>query len=214
LQLRFAPQSGQLIAGASVQVPFTEGSGTVAHDISGNNDCIFAAGVNAPAWVTGGIDYLSPSNGVPLFCAFPASVTLSDASETNARTRTWCGYLRPIADNIPFADFAVVCGIWGDDSVYGLQPVGDGCGDGGAADGAGFDRRWERAGDGAVGVCGFSAGAGYRGVRVGIAVEPRPFLASRARTSSGGEEDGDDGSPLGFEWAGEGWMAGAAVPVV
>ena len=49
-QLRTAPLAGNLVAGASVQVPFTEGAGTVAHDISGNhNDCVFGAGQSAPA---------------------------------------------------------------------------------------------------------------------------------------------------------------------
>lgn len=38
-----------ILPGANVQIPFTEGSGSVAHDLSPNhNDCVFASGANAP----------------------------------------------------------------------------------------------------------------------------------------------------------------------
>ena len=102
-----------LLPGANVQIPFIEGTGTVAHDLSGNhNDCTFAPGQNAPAWTSAGIDHLSPGhdNSTPRFCSFPASTSRTDKSATNSRTKIWCGYLRPIAYGMANVYYSILIG--------------------------------------------------------------------------------------------------------
>jgi hypothetical protein len=82
------PQSG-LIA----DVPFTEQTGTVAHDITGNgNDCTFLTGENSPTWNRIGIGegYMGPNSGGSYgnqSCSFPATLA------TATRSVAICAYL-------------------------------------------------------------------------------------------------------------------------
>ena len=47
------------VAGASMELPLTEGTGTTAYDISGNgNNGTFATGTSAPTWYTYGVSFL------------------------------------------------------------------------------------------------------------------------------------------------------------
>jgi hypothetical protein len=92
------PGSLVLSPAPNVNIPFNEGTGTVAHDLSANhNDCTFASGVNAPLWVTGGVNHINGANYG--YCSLPASVTTTDATSANSRTITWCGYIRPQTAN-------------------------------------------------------------------------------------------------------------------
>jgi hypothetical protein len=101
-----------ILPGATVQLPFQEGTGTVAHDLSANhNDCTFGSGMNAPLWMGAGVDFFTPNTGPAVngaWCSLPASVTISDASATNARTKMWCGYLRPLNGLTGNPDFTVL----------------------------------------------------------------------------------------------------------
>lgn len=118
-----------ILPGANVQIPFNEGFGTVAHDISGNhNDCTFAPGANAPAWTSAGIDHLSPGydNNTPRFCSFAPSAALSDASEVNSRTKIWCGYLRPILPGMSNVFYSVLLGSSNQNGIGALWMSGNG----------------------------------------------------------------------------------------
>jgi hypothetical protein len=122
------PAGSSILPGANVNLPFTEGSGAVAHDISANhNDCTFATAANAPAWVAAGIDHLSPgyNNSTPRYCAFPPSVTLTDLSETNSRTKTWCGYLRPILPGMSNVIYSILLGASNENGIAALWMNGN-----------------------------------------------------------------------------------------
>jgi hypothetical protein len=103
--------SGTLLPGASVQLPFTEGTGTVAYDQTGNhNDCTFASGDSAPIWTTAGINHLVGASGSQRYCSFGPSGTTTDNTETNSRTKTWCGYLRPPSAGIETPNYSALIG--------------------------------------------------------------------------------------------------------
>ena len=130
LSVALAPVvANAILPGANVQIPFNEGAGTIAHDLSGNhNDCTFAPGQNAPAWTTAGIDHLSPgyNNGTPRFCTFAPSATLTDASEINSRTKMWCGYLRPIFSGMSNVFYSILLGSSNQNGIGALWMSGDG----------------------------------------------------------------------------------------
>ena len=118
-----------ILPGANVQIPFNEGTGTVAHDLSGNhNDCTFASGANAPAWTSAGIDHLSPgyNNSTPRSCSFRPSSSLTDASESNSRTKIWCGYLRPIFPAMSNVFYSILLGSSNQNGIGALWMSGGG----------------------------------------------------------------------------------------
>lgn len=99
-----------ILAGFTAQVPFTEATGTVAHDTTSNhNDCTFSTGTAAPLWVTGGIDHLTTGTTTG-FCKFPTSASTSDATTANARTVTWCGFIRPQLQGNFIPNYSVLVG--------------------------------------------------------------------------------------------------------
>ena len=53
------------VAGAAMELPLTEGTGTTAYDISGNgNNATFASGGNAPTWYTYGVSFLDAGSAI------------------------------------------------------------------------------------------------------------------------------------------------------
>ena len=58
----------QPLAGVVMELPFTEGAGTVAHDISGNgNDATFCSSGSAPVWTSIGVAF-SEADGATESC--------------------------------------------------------------------------------------------------------------------------------------------------
>jgi hypothetical protein len=103
-----------LLPGANVNIPFNEGTGTVAHDLTSNhNDCTFGTGTSQPAWTSTGLDFKTPQTGPSeLFanCLLPSSTTTSDLSASNSRTKTWCGYLRPLTNDTGVPEYSILLG--------------------------------------------------------------------------------------------------------
>ena len=90
-----------LIPGANAYIPFTEGAGSAARDLTGNgNHCTFGTGANTPYWTKNGLQLNDDTDASPKFCAFPASSTNADLSVMNSRTLTMCAYFNP--QTIPF----------------------------------------------------------------------------------------------------------------
>lgn len=95
-----------LVPGANALIPLTEGSGTVAHDTTGNgNDCTFATGNNAPAWSNSGLQLNDNSDSLQKFCTLPASASNADQTVMNSRTLTLCAFFNPYSapTNIGYA---------------------------------------------------------------------------------------------------------------
>jgi len=74
-----------IVTGAAADYAFTEGSGTVLHDQSGNgNDATLASGAQAPAWLGTGLAFSSANrSGVALPAALNGSQTIFLATYVN-----------------------------------------------------------------------------------------------------------------------------------